>query len=275
MPNPAAAQDLLRRHHRRLYVYLRALLPGASIDGPFAEIATRIARQAKQAPPDHLTDWADGITRQVAAERRRAITPLPFSDDLFRQLADSAGPILDLSEKRPAALAEVLHQLPPPERDLLRRKYELGLNAHQIAYADGRPVAVVARDLTALRETLVSAVREALPDAGPEPPGGAADIGRLSDQLIDGTITDDGRLVLETLLLADAAAQVHYHRHAALAADLTWDYGRAPGLPEATPEPSRHRLSARERIVTAVFVVAILAVVAFVVLELAVHLARS
>jgi DNA-directed RNA polymerase specialized sigma24 family protein len=275
VPDPAAAQDLLRRHHRRLYVYLRALLPDADIDGPLGEVATRIARQAKQAPPDHLTDWADGIARQVAAERRKTITPLPFSDDLFRQLADSAGPILDLSEKRPAALAEVLRQLPPPERDLLRRKYELGLNARQIADADGRPVGAVARDLTTVHETLVSAVREALPDAGPAPPGGAADIGRLSDQLIDGTITEDGRLVLETLLLADAAAQIHYHRHAALAADLTWTYGRAPALPEKTPEPPTHRLSARERIVTAVFVIAILAVIVFVVIEVAGRLARS
>src|SRR5262249_39837139 len=150
-----------------------------------------------------------------------------------------------------------------------------GLNAHQIADAAGRPVAEVARDVTGLHETLVTALREALPDTGPEPPGGAADIGRLSDQLIDGTITDDGRLVLETLLLADAAAQSHYHRHAALAAELTWTYGRAPALPEMTPEPPTHRLSARERIVTAAFVVAILAVVVFVVLELAGHLIRS
>src|SRR5262249_52348581 len=161
----------------------------------------------------------DGITRQVAAERRKTITPLPFSDDLFRQLSDSAGPILNLSEKRPAALAEILRQLPPPERDLLRRKYELGLNAHQIADAAGRPVAAVARDVTGLHEPLLTALREALPDTGPEPPAGASDIGRLSDQLIDGTITDDGRFVLETLLLADAAAQPHYHRHAALAAE--------------------------------------------------------
>jgi DNA-directed RNA polymerase specialized sigma24 family protein len=275
VPDLAAAQDLLRRHHRRLYVYLRALLPGTDVGGPLADVATRIVRQAKQAPADHLTDWADGITRQVAAERRKTINPLPFSDDLFRQLADSAGSILDLSEKRPAALAEVLRQLPPPERDLLRRKYDLGLNAQEIAFADGRPVAMVARDLTALHETLVSAVRESLPDAGPEPPGGAADIGRLSDQLIDRTITEDGRLVLETLLLADAAAQLHYHRHAALAAELTWTYGRAPALPEATPEPPTHRLSTRERIVTAVFVIAILAVIIFVVLELAGHLTRS
>jgi DNA-directed RNA polymerase specialized sigma24 family protein len=270
VPDPAAVRELVRQNHRRLHVYLRTLLPGADPAGPLAETAERIVRQANQAPADRFTDWADGIARQVAAERRKTINALPFSDDLFRQLADSAGPILDLSDKRPAALDQVLRQLPPPEKNLLRRKYELGLTMEAIAEMDGRPPVVVSRDLAALQESLVTALRECLPDAGPEPPGGAADIGRLSDQLIDGTITDDGRLVLETLLLADAAAQAHYHRHASLAAELKWHYSGPPALqPQAIAPPTRLHLTAREWVVTAAFVVAVLAVVTFAVVRFA------
>ena len=267
MPDPAA-RELVRQEHRRLHVYLRALLPGSDVEGALRETEERIARS--QAPTERPAEWADGMARQVAAERRKTITPLPFSDDLFRQLAASAGPILDLTEKRSGALAEILRQLPPPERDLLRRKYQVGLAADQIAAADGRPVAVVSRDLAALHESLVSALRETLPDAAPEPPGGAADIGRLSDHLLDGTITDDGRLVLETLLLADAAAQAHYHRHAAVVADLEWLYSGRPTIPEpAQAVPAPPRLTTREWIVTAAFLVAVLAVITFAIVRFA------
>jgi DNA-directed RNA polymerase specialized sigma24 family protein len=266
VPDPAA-RDLLKRHHRRLAVSLRALLPGTDPDPPLWEAAERLLGQADRAPADSTSEWVDGIARQVAADRRKTLAALPFSDDLFRQLADSASPILDQSEARPAALAQVVRQLPPPERDLLRRRYELGLSAEQIARAEGRPTAAIARELTALHGSLVSAMREALPDAGPEPPGGAADLGRLADQLLDGTITDDGRLVLETLLLADAAAQAHYHRHAALATGLRWHYTGAPALPEPRPEVPR-RVTPREWAVTVGFLVAVLALIAFVVLRL-------
>ena len=183
---------------------------------------------------------------------------------MFAELvADSAGPILAQSEARPSILTEILGQLPPPERELLRRQYELGLRPDQIAVAEGRPATAVAREITALHGSLVSAMRQALPDTGPEPPGGASDLGRLADQLLDGTFSDDGRLVLETLLLADAAAQVHYHRHAALAAELKWRYCGPPALPEL-PNPTARRLSGREWMMTILFVVAGLAVVALV-----------
>jgi DNA-directed RNA polymerase specialized sigma24 family protein len=267
VPNPAA-RELVRQQHRRLYVYLRALLPGSDIAGAVCEAAERILRS--EPPGERLAEWADGVARQVAAERRKTIVPLPFSDDLFRQLADSAAPILDQSERRPVALAQVLRQLPPPERDLLRRKYELGMPAEQIAAANGRPLAAVSRDLAALHESLIAALREALPDAAPEPPGGAADLGRLSDQLLDGSITDDGRLVLETLLLADPVAQAHYHRHAAVTADLEWHYLGRPNIPEPAPAPpTPPRLTTREWIVTAAFLVAVLTIITFALVRFA------
>lgn len=262
MPDPVPLRDLVRRHRRRLYAYLRALLPAATeAEAAFRETVERITQQAKRAPATKFADWAEGIARQVAAARRRAISPPPFSDDLFRQLADSAGPVLDRAEERPAVLAAVLDRLPPPERELIRRKYALGLVAEQIAVAEGRPPAVIARDLTLLHASLESAVREALPDHAPPPPGGAADLGRLVDQLLDGTLTADGRLVLETLLLADAAAQAHYHRHVGLASELTWTFRGEPELP-AVPATVR-RVSAREWAVTVAFLLACVAALAF------------
>jgi hypothetical protein len=265
LTDAAPATDGKHRLGRRVYTYLTALLPGGDVDAAVWKAMDRIGSAGER---------ADEVARQVASELRKSTTPLPFSDDLFRQLADSAAVVLDHVEQRPAALDEVHHQLPPPERDLIRRRYELGMTVEQIAVADSRTAAAVARDLAALHESVVTAMRAIVPDVGPEPPGGASDIGRLSDQLLSGTITDDGRLVLETLLLADAAAQAHYHRHAALIADLQWKFAGPPAIDEATLQPSR-RLSGREWAVTIAFVVAVLAVIAFAILRLTGPLADS
>jgi len=261
LPDPATLRELVKRHQRRLYLFLRALLPAAPrAEEALADATIVLWDRGPNVRPEHFTDLVDRVAREVAAERVS-----PFSADLVRQLADSAEPFLDPSDKRPAALAELLGQLPPPERDLLRRKYELGMTAEQIGLAENRPASAVQRDLVGLHAILVSRLREVIPDLGPEPPGGAADLGRLTDQLLDGTITDDGRLVLETLLLADAAAQAHYHRHVALVAELTMRFRGLPPVPEPSLAPGP-RVTRREQIVTGAFVAA--CVVAFVVLIL-------
>jgi DNA-directed RNA polymerase specialized sigma24 family protein len=260
LPDSAATQDVISQRQRQLYLFLRALLPRAA-DTEAALHETLIRIVGRNIRPEAFAESAERIAREVAAERQP-----PFSADLLRQLVASIGPFLELAEKRPAALEEFLHQLPGPERDLLRRKYELGMTTEQIALAENRAVSSVSRDLVGLHATLVSALRSALPDSGPEPPGGAADLGRLTDQLLDGTITDDGRLVLETLLLADAAAQAHYHRHVALAAELTMRFRGLPPIPEVSREENRRgRVSRREWVVTAAFVAACLAVAGFAV----------
>jgi DNA-directed RNA polymerase specialized sigma24 family protein len=265
----AEAADLrerLIRHRRRLCLLLRALLPAAA-DAATAwnQTANRIAERGHLIAPKDFAEWAERIARDIAAERRKTQSPPPFSDDLFRQLADSAEASLAIAEERPRALAEILARLPSPEKELLRKKYGVGLSVEQIAMSEGRPPAAVARDLTILHGTLVSALHDALKKDGPPLPGGASDLGRLADRLLDGTITDDGRVVLETLLLADAPAQAHYHRHVALLVELEFKYRGEPELP-AMPQPELPVASTREWLVTAAFIVACTAVALFVIL---------
>jgi DNA-directed RNA polymerase specialized sigma24 family protein len=254
----------LFRRHRRLTHYLRALLPDASeTETAFDETVRRILDPAKAFPAKGAATWADGIAREVATERRKAARTLPFSDALFRQLADAAGSALDEVEGRHRALAETLPQLPPPERELLRRRYELGLTAAQIAASEGRPAAMVLRELAGLHESLANAV---LARGSPAPLGGAADLGRLCFQLLDGTIGDDSRLVLETLLLADTPAQAHYLRYVALVTDLIWHYRGPPPLPKVESPAPVPGLSRKEWVVTAVFVAACAVAIVFIVL---------
>lgn len=265
MPDDATVRDLVNRHRRRLMILLRALLPeAADAEDAWRDTLIRIEQRARTAPNNDFGNWADEIARGVASDLRRKLARLPFSDDLFRQLVDSAPTSVEIANRRPKFLTEIIDRLPPPEKDLLRRKHALQISTDQIAVTEGRPATAVGRDLVILHGTLVAALQEALPDGGPPSPGGASDLGRMTDQLLDGTITDDGRLVLETLLLADAAAQAHYHRHVALAVELAWKYRGEPELPEASAE--RRRLRKREWAVTIAFVCACVAAIAFVVL---------
>jgi DNA-directed RNA polymerase specialized sigma24 family protein len=233
----------------------------ADAETAFRETLARMSLRSRTAPRKGFEQWAEDIARQIAQEQRKATTATMFSDDLIRQLADSAGPSLDLAERRPAALAELLNQLPPPEKELLRRKYELGMTPEQIAQAEDRPVLSVAREMAALHESLINLLRQALREHDVPPPGGASDLGRLTDQLLDGTINEDGRLILETLLLADAAAQAHYHRHVALACELNWAYRGQPVI--AVADLPKAQASPREWLVTAIFILALLAAAGF------------
>jgi DNA-directed RNA polymerase specialized sigma24 family protein len=267
----ANPRDLLTRHHRRLAHCVRTLLPDAGeAESALRETALRIGRRGYAAAAAGFAAWPEDVAREVANERRKAAPHLTFSDDLFRQLASATGPTIEKAEARARALAECLPQLPPPERELLRKKYGLGLTVEQIGSSEGRPPAAVVRDLAGLHESLGSALQTVCPDGGPEPPGGGADLGRLADQLLDGTINPYSRLVLETLLLADSPAQAHYRRHVALVTDLEWAYRGTPALPELPPEPpGLPGLTRRERVVTAAFVVTGVAVLLFVVLLIA------
>jgi DNA-directed RNA polymerase specialized sigma24 family protein len=261
--DPAELRDYLSRRHRRLHTYLRVLLPDAAeAEAALDDVVSRIGTRATEAPAKDRDGWIEGIARAVAADRRKRGVGA-FSDDLFRQLADLAGPVLDQIERTYGNLPELLRQLPPPERELLHRRYELGLTAEQMGASEGRPVSTVVRDLTGLHETLVSALRRS---GEPAAPGGAADLGRLTHQLLDGTMSDDSRIVFETLLLADPPAQTHYIRHVALVTELTWKYGGVPPVPEWPAPTESPRVSRREKIVTGAFIAACTVVIVFLIL---------
>src|SRR5262245_10905623 len=130
----------------------------AEADAAVAEAMGRIDRQSGETRADNLPGWVQDVARQVVAERRNASCSLPFSSDLFRQLAESAEPVLAVAERRSAVLGELLKQLPPPDRDLLRRKYELGHSALQIGQSAGRHATDVARAMAGLGVRFIFAV---------------------------------------------------------------------------------------------------------------------
>ena len=90
MSDAAALRDLVGRHQRRLYLFLRALLPrAADTDAALQETLIRIGR--RNIRPEAFAESAERIARDVAAERHPT-----FAGELLRQLVASIGPFLAL-----------------------------------------------------------------------------------------------------------------------------------------------------------------------------------
>lgn len=253
---PETPREFLTRHHRRLYLAVRSLVPM-----PAAAAAVLRGAVVRLAPWAGEADTAfqgrtDRVIRELAADHRRKTNGFPASDDLHRQLVEHPDRAADPPD-RPARMADILKCLPSPDRDLLRRRYELGMTVEQIGLAEVRPPTAVARDLSALHE---SVARELFRDAAAASPH-AGEIVRLTGRLADGTLGGDGRLVLETLLLGDPPAQSVFFRATTTLAELAWRLSPPPFPDVALP---RTRLTVRERVVTTAFVVCVVGALALI-----------
>ncbi|HVK10385.1 MAG TPA: hypothetical protein VM597_16580, partial [Gemmataceae bacterium] len=134
---PETPRDLLSPHHRRFHLAVRALVPvAAEADAVLRDVLVRLAPWAAESEADFLTR-ADRVVVEAAAGHRRTAKGFPSSDDLFRQLVEHPDRTADAPD-RATRMAEVLKCLPSPDRDLLRRRYELAMSLEQIGLAEGR-----------------------------------------------------------------------------------------------------------------------------------------
>ncbi len=249
-------RDFCERFHRRLHRAVRELRPAPAEADAILERAIDRLRKLRPTSEVEFRLAAERTIREAAHEWRTEHRSFPSSNDLWRELADALAIPADESTDRADALPGIVKHLPSGERDLLRRRYEVGLPNEQIATAEARSIASVTRDLTALHQALG---RELF---GEVTSPHAGEITRLTGQLADGSSTDDGRLVLETLLLGDAEAQKAYLRTASVMAELAWHYSR-PTMPVEPVAPKG--LSSRERLTTIAFVACSLIVLGLLV----------
>ena len=253
---PETPRELLAPHHRRLYLAVRTLVPiPAEAETVLRQVYFKLAPWAAE-PETAFLARADRVVAETATEHRRQAKSFPSSDDLFRQLVEHPDRTA-VPTDRATRIGEILKCLPSPDRDLLRRRYELGMSLEQIGLAEGRSQSAVARDLAALH---ASVTRELYNDPTKVSPH-ADEIGRLTGRLADGALGDDGRLVLETLLLAEPPAQTDYFRSLATLSELRWRLTR-PAFPDVSLP--RTRLTVRERAVTAAFVLSVIGALALI-----------
>ena len=266
MLDSATTRDLLERHHRRLRVLLRALLAeSADAAAAWNETVARIGRVPSPADADRFGPWADGIAREVAGEWRRRKGHLPFTDDLCRQLAESAIASPRVAQERPRRSRRFLNGCPSPKGPV---SPPLRHAAVDRANRRGRRSAAVgdgARSGHLARDTHLGAHRTHRPTPGQHRLAARADLTRLVLQLLNGAISADSRLVLETLLLADAPAQGALSSLCRAGSRTGMARWRAPVISES-PAPTAGKLTIREWLVTITFVAACVVVVLFVIL---------
>ena len=209
---------------------------------------------------------ADAAVREAAVEFRATDQRLRLGGNLFAQICATVHESLAVADARPGVLADAVKSLDPPDRTLVHGAYELGEPAAETARRMGLVGTQVERDLNRVHLKLVEYVAAAIPDGGPTSgPSAPEAIGRLVARLATGTLLADDVLVLESLLLGDAAGLAFYHRYMAVIGELTWKFGGVPPLPDP-PSPALRaaRISYREWAITVVFVSACVAVAAFV-----------
>jgi RNA polymerase sigma-70 factor (ECF subfamily) len=157
---------LLAAHEGRLKVFLRPLLPRWE-DVEEAVQETSIVAWRKFSDFELGTDfaaWLLTIGRFEALKLRRKVfgERLVFQDDLWRQILDEGAAESERLERERRALDACLEKLDSKKRAWLVAAYQPGVKLHEVARANGRPVAGFYKTIQRLRAALLACIEQSL-----------------------------------------------------------------------------------------------------------------
>jgi RNA polymerase sigma-70 factor (ECF subfamily) len=166
MDNAEQIVQLITRYQRRLFVYIRSLLPlRAEADEVLQEVNLYLWRHADEfRPGTDFAAWAYKVAyfHVLSFRKKHARERLRFSDALLEQLADRATATAEQSDARQEALEGCLRKLPQGDRELLRLRYEAGESTQSIAQSVGRSLQAVYRALNRIHLSLLDCVRQSI-----------------------------------------------------------------------------------------------------------------
>ncbi len=163
---------LVARHERRVRSFLRTLL--VPYQGMLDELvqSTLVVAWKKlstftysgESPDEEFVRWLCTIARfEAMAERRKWLKDrLAFSDALVDELADLQIAQSTELDRRHEALAGCLQMLGDTDRQLLGKKYSMGLSAREIGTQLNRTETAVLNALSRLRRRLRECIEHAL-----------------------------------------------------------------------------------------------------------------
>lgn len=163
---------LVARQERRVRSFLRTLL--VPCQGMLDDLvqSTLVVAWKKlstfsydgESPDEEFVRWLCTIARfQAMAERRKSAKgPVAFSDALVDQLADLQIAQSKELNRRHEALAGCLEKLGDVDRQLLGKKYSMGLSAREIGAHLHRTETAVLNALSRLRRRLRECIEHAL-----------------------------------------------------------------------------------------------------------------
>jgi RNA polymerase sigma-70 factor (ECF subfamily) len=168
MPKEAseAFARLFAAHHRRIFGYIRALVPNrADAEEVFQETCVVLWGQFDQYDPKRpFAPWALAVAlNQVRSHRHRQRRQrVVFSDALLEQMSSEEGPFAAGLAARAEALDFCLEALPAEGRETLRQFYVGGATAPDLAEQTQQKVNTIYKIIRRLRLRLLECVERRL-----------------------------------------------------------------------------------------------------------------
>lgn len=163
--------QLMTEYQGRMYAYILSLLadPNAANDILQETNLVLWRKSTEFQVGTNFKAWAFRIANfQVMAYRQRRIRDrLVFDDDFMMTLSVDASSYDDTYEVRQKKLVTCMDKLPDRQRDLIERRYSIGVSIKKIADELKSTANSIAQALFRARNNLINCVKE-LPEEGAE-----------------------------------------------------------------------------------------------------------
>jgi RNA polymerase sigma-70 factor (ECF subfamily) len=161
---------LLMANERRLLAHILVLLPNLSdAEDALQETSIVLWRKFSEfAPGSDFRAWAfrvaENVVRNHWAKQHRC--RVKFDERLLAAVAADAEQMREELDLARAAMLDCIKLLPPGDRDLLARRYEIGATIKSVAEAVGRPVEGLYKAMRRIHETLHDCVQNKISTEG-------------------------------------------------------------------------------------------------------------
>ncbi len=163
---------LLTRHSRRIYSFIRALVPNqADAEDLFQEVSTTLWEKYDTfRKGSDFRAWAFQIAhyKVLSFRRRGARLPQPFSDEMVDKLAGERLLLDDALDARFRALADCYQRLRPEDRELIDLRYSEAETVASVAARTGRSVDFVYKALRRIHGELYRCIDETIHGDDPQ-----------------------------------------------------------------------------------------------------------
>jgi RNA polymerase sigma-70 factor, ECF subfamily len=161
---------LLMASERRVFAYVLTLLPNlADAEDVLQETSIVLWRKFPEYQPGtDFTSWAYSIAHNMVRNKlaKQHRCRVKFDEDLLTAVATDAEQMHEELDLGRSVLAECINELPPGDRELLNRRYEVGATIKSVAAAVGRSAEGMYKTMRRIHDVLHDCVRRRLESEG-------------------------------------------------------------------------------------------------------------
>jgi RNA polymerase sigma-70 factor, ECF subfamily len=161
---------LLMASERRVFSYILTLLPNVADAQDVLQEASIVLwrRLAEYERGTDFSAWACrvalNVVRNFRAKQHRC--RVKFDEQLFTAVASDAESMRQELDVAQAALFDCVNELPPGDRDLLQRRYEVGATIKSVAAAVGRSAEGLYKAMRRIHDALHDCIQHRLKSEG-------------------------------------------------------------------------------------------------------------